>query len=163
MSETNRLKTVLTAFFSVLSSLFGILALPIILMVICNVVDYITGLLAAPKRQQDLNSYKSIRGIIKKVCMWLLIVVGVIMDELIKYTVAILGITFPFSYLIACIVAIWIICNELLSILENIHDVVGDEGMPWFLVPIIKYIRNQATERVDMGEKEESEEEHNEF
>ena len=52
--------------------------------------------------------------------MWLLVVVGVIIDELIKYSITAIGLSVPFTFLIACIVAIWLICNELISILENI-------------------------------------------
>ena len=69
------IKGIFTAVFSVLTSLFGVLAVPILLMVGANVIDYATGLIAAPKRSEDINSYKSMRGIWKKVCMWLLVAV----------------------------------------------------------------------------------------
>lgn len=69
-----KLKSLFTGFFAVLTSLFGVLAVPIILMVSCNLIDYASGLIAAKYREQDINSYKSIRGIIKKSvcgCWWL--------------------------------------------------------------------------------------------
>lgn len=47
--------------------------MPVLLMVACNVLDYATGLMASTYRSQDINSYKSIKGIMKKVCMWLLV------------------------------------------------------------------------------------------
>ena len=67
--NVNYIKGIFTALFSVLTSLFGVLAVPILLMVGTNVIDYVTGLIAAPKRSEDINSYKSMRGIWKKVCM----------------------------------------------------------------------------------------------
>ena len=50
------IKGIFTAVFSVLTSLFGVLAVPILLMVGANVIDYATGLIAAPKRAEDINS-----------------------------------------------------------------------------------------------------------
>ena len=58
--------------FALISSVLGVLAVPVFLMVACNVLDYATGLMASTYRSQDINSYKSIRGIMKKVCMWLI-------------------------------------------------------------------------------------------
>ena len=55
------LEAIFTTIFAFLSAFLGILALPMLLMVICNLVDYITGLLASPYRKEDINSYKSIR------------------------------------------------------------------------------------------------------
>ena len=37
-------------------------------------------------------------------------------------------------------VAIWIICNELISILENMVDI--GINMPAFLLPLIKNLKN---------------------
>lgn len=74
--------------------------------------------------------------------MWLLVVVGAIIDEVLAYTSVTLGIAMPFTFLVACIVAIWIICNEIISILENMLDIGVD--IPAFLLPMIKNIKRQA-------------------
>lgn len=152
----NKIKAFFTAVVSLMTSLFGILTIPILLMVAANVIDYITGLIAAPKRAEGLNSYKGMRGILKKVCMWLLVVVGAIIDQLIFYASGILGITMPFTFLVACIVAIWIVCNEILSILENLKDI--GVPMPDFLQPLVDNIKSQAEGKI----KIESEEKENE-
>lgn len=153
MQKENIIKAAWTTVFGFLSSLFGVLAIPVILMVLCNVVDYITGLMAAPKRSQDVNSYKSMKGIIKKVCMWLLVVVGAVIDQLLLYASDIIGIALPFTFLISCIVAIWIICNEIISILENMVDIGVD--MPPFLMSITKNIKSQVEDKVNIDQKEE--------
>ena len=111
---------------------------------------------ATPSRKENLSSYKSIRGITKKVAMWLLVVVGVIIDELIKYSITAIGLSVPFTFLIACIVAIWLICNELISILENIAD-IGIK-LPAFLQKIVYYIKEQAEMKVDIDDFEEKDE-----
>ena len=143
----NQMKAAAVAAGGVLSSILGTLYIPILLMVLCNVIDYATGLMAAPSRKDGISSYKGMRGICKKVSMWLLVVVGAIIDQLLKYASETFGIALPFSFLIACIVAIWIICNELISILENMVD-IGVE-IPVFLMPIVKHIRSQIDEAAE--------------
>lgn len=149
--NVNHIKIVFTAFLGFLSSLLGVLALPVFLVVACNIIDYATGLMASPYRAQDINSYKSIRGIWKKVCMWRLIVVGAIIDQTLLYASDIVGIKMPFTFLVACIVALWIICNEIISILENVKDM--GVNIPGFLEPLVKNIKSQVEEA---GEQQES-------
>ncbi len=148
--KTNYIKAFFTAVFSLLSSILGVLTVPVILMVICNVIDYITGLMASGNRSEDINSYKSIRGITKKVCMWLLVVVGAIIDQLLLYASDTIGITLPFTFLVACIVAIWIICNELISILENIQDI--GVALPGFLLPLVQHVKSQVEDKVTVSD-----------
>lgn len=152
MEKATYFKAIFVTIFSFMSSLFGTLAIPIILLVLCNLIDYVTGLIASPYRKECVNSYKSIRGIFKKVCMWLLIVVGVILDELIVYAVAVIGFKVPFTFLIACIVAIWLICNEVISILENFKDI--GVKIPGFLIPLTKNIKSQAESKIKINDKE---------
>ncbi len=157
-NDVTAVKAAVTGVFSVLSSVFGILTIPILLMVTCNVIDYTTGLFAAKYRNENVNSYKGLRGITKKVCMWLLVVVGFVIDQLLSYAAEVMGIANPFTYLVACIVALWIICNEIISILENIAD-IGVE-MPGFLMPLVKNIKSQVESAAgeDKPEDEEREE-----
>lgn len=155
MEQATAIKAVFTAIFAFLSALLGDLAVPVLLMVTCSVIDYITGLAASPYREGGISSYKSIRGIIKKVCMWLLVVVGAIIDQLLIYTTDKIGITMPFTFLVACIVAIWIICNELISILENLKDM--GVKIPAFLTPIVKNIQSQVEEKTGSVDAEKDE------
>lgn len=152
--KENVIKAFFTAAGSLLSSILGVLYIPVLLMVSCNIIDYITGLMAAPGRAEGgISSYRSMRGIIKKVTMWLLVVVGAIIDQLLQYASATLGFTLPFTFLVACIVAIWIICNELISILENMIDI--GVAVPAFLLPLVKNIKSQAENLPGYEEKED--------
>lgn len=146
------IKRFVTAVFSLLTSVLGALFIPVALLVACNVIDYITGLFATPNRGEKISSYKGIRGIIKKVSMWLLVVVGAIIDELIKYSIVTIGINFPFTFPIACVVAIWLICNELISILENLDDI--GTPLPGFLEKIIYYIKDHTEGTMNIGSGE---------
>lgn len=152
----NFLKAVITAICSALSAALGILYVPVLLMVGCNVIDYITGLMVAKHRDNGkISSYKSMRGIMKKIAMWLLVVVGVIMDCLIKYTANTLGYQLPFTFLIACVVAVWIVCNELISILENLIDI--GIAIPAFMIPLVKNIKSYTEAKVNLPENDDKE------
>lgn len=148
----DRIKIAITMITSVLSSFLGVLYIPVLLMVSCNVIDYITGLAAAKYRKDGgISSYKSIRGIVKKVTMWMLVAVGVIIDSLISYSANTIGLNIPFKFLVACVVAIWIVCNELISILENMIDI--GVNIPPFLIPIVKRIKSNTEDKVKIDEE----------
>lgn len=137
-----RVKAIIITVLSALMSWLGILAIPVFLLVGCNIIDYVTGLCAAKYRKdKKISSYKSIRGIIKKVCMWLLIVVGFFMDVLIQYAINTAGINLVIPFVVATVVACWLVVNEMISILENMIDI--GVKMPPFLMPIVKYIKTQ--------------------
>lgn len=140
----NEVKAGFTAVCAFIASLLGVLYVPVLLMVACNIIDYATGLMAVCSRKEELSSYRSIRGIMKKVSMWLLVVIGAIVDELLKYATTTVGLEIPITFFVGCVVAIWIICSELLSILENIADI--GVKLPPFLMPLIDLIQKQTEE-----------------
>ena len=150
MEQVNNAKIMIIAIGSAISSLLGVLAFPCWLMVISNLFDYATGLIASKFRNQDINSYRSIRGIFKKVAMWALVAVGAILEEIIKYSTAQIGVDVKIQFLIASIVSIWITCNEVISILENIQDI--GVPIPKFLKPLVKNIRSQVESKADILE-----------
>ena len=63
------------------------------------------------------------------------------------------GIVQPFNFLVACIVAIWLICNEIISILENINDI--GVTLPPFLRPIVKNLKTQVEKKAEINESED--------
>ena len=48
MEQATYIKAGFTAVFAFVSSLLGVLTVPVILMVACNIIDYATGLIASP-------------------------------------------------------------------------------------------------------------------
>lgn len=156
MGNINTIKTIVTWVAALLSALLGTLYIPVLLMILCNIIDYVTGLMAAKNRPDGgISSYRSIKGIKKKVSMWLLVVVGAILDQLLLYASQTIGVKIPVTFLIACVVAIWIVCNEIISILENMID-IGIQ-IPSFLLPLVKNIKSQ-TEHIASTEQTEREE-----
>ncbi len=158
----DKIKTVLIVAVSIVMDFLGILAIPVFLMVGCNIIDYITGLMASKYREEQISSYKGIRGITKKVCMWLLVVVGSFIDVIINYAAQYMGIGFKIPFIVATFVAVWIVANEIISILENIID-IDEKIIPPFLMPIVRRIKKEI-ETVTVTEnnnKNETEEIHN--
>lgn len=154
--NVNTIKGIITSILGLLSAILGVLYIPVLLLVSCNIIDYVTGLMAAKYREGGyISSYKSIKGIQKKVSMWILVVVGAIIDQLIIYTTDIFGFQFPLRFLVACIVAIWLVCNELISIIENLKDI--GVNIPKFLMPLIKNIKSNAENAATIEDNEEIE------
>lgn len=148
MNKIDIIKGIISSFMGMLTSIFGILAVPMVLLVFCNLVDYATGILASKYRKQKIESYKGMKGIAKKIGMWLLVIVGAIMDALLGYSIVQFGIVVPFTFMIAAVVAIWIICNELISILENLKDM--EVPLPDFLMKLTENIKSQMELKVDV-------------
>ena len=139
-----KFKAAFVAVTGALASWLGILYIPVMMLIASNIVDYVTGLLAAKYRRAEIKSYKSVRGIIKKVCMWLLVAVGAMTDWLLKFAAENAGITIKLHFVAASVVAVWLIANEIISILENISDI--GVAMPPFLLKLAKSVKNQTEE-----------------
>ena len=149
----NKIKVTVITVISALMSWLGILAVPVFLLLGCNLIDYGTGLTAAAKRREQISSYRSIWGIAKKVCQWLLIIVGAMVDMLIKYAVDNAGINVTLPFIVATVVAVWLVVNEMISILENMIDI--GVAMPPFLLPLVRYIREQTESKATILDQDE--------
>ena len=154
-----KLKIAIISFFAVITSWLGTLAIPVYILVACNVIDYLTGITAACVRKEQVSSYKGIIGIAKKVFMYLLILVGVFVDFMLQYMFNNLNIPVKLPFIVGCIVACWLVLNEIISILENLNDI--GVPMPPFLMPLVERIKGSVEKKGDdikdnIGKKEES-------
>lgn len=141
MDFLKTIKAIFVAAFGLLSSWLGVLTIPVYVLVACNIMDYVTGLAAAHRRNQKVSSYVGVLGIAKKVCMWLLIAVGAVVDWLLLYCGAQLGFEIQLPMLVASLVAVWLIINEIISILENIGDI--GVPLPGFLTKIVQGLKSK--------------------
>ena len=104
------------------------LLIPVAVLVLVMISDYITGLMAA-WITDTLSSRVGIIGILKKVAYLFVVMVGAVID----YMVSLVGesldleISVRFAALLICC---WLITNELISILENIKR-MGGPVPPW--------------------------------
>ncbi len=137
--EIGAYRNLLVGAFTMTTAWLGNLAIPVYVLVGLNIVDYITGLVAAPYRGQERQSSRGFSGILKKICMWLLVGIGSAMDWLLGYACQNLGLQIPLSNIVAIAVSVWLLCNEMISILENIDDIGVD--LPPFLKPLVVWLR----------------------
>lgn len=142
-----RVKEISVTVGALLASWLGILYVPMLILIACNIIDYITGLCAAKYRSEAISSYKSFRGIAKKICMWLLVAIGAMLDWLLSYAVGTAGISIGLNFVVASVAAVWLIANEIISILENIRDI--GTPLPPFLMKIAENAKKSAENKGD--------------
>lgn len=116
------------------------LTVPIMVLVFFMAVDYITGITSA-WISGNLSSRTGIIGIIKKVCYLVTICVAMGADYLICTALCEIGIEYNLSYLIGMTVTIWLILNELISILENTAKITG-KNAPDILLKLLDKLKN---------------------
>lgn len=78
-----------------------------------------------------------------------------VIDEMLLYASTSIGWKSPVTFLVACVVAMWLICNEIISILENIQDM--GVNIPAFMQPLVKHIRSQVEDQVKVDNDSEGE------
>lgn len=140
------ISSVVGAFFS----FFGILAIPLALLVPCNLIDYFTGIAASKVVGIKITSDISFKGIVKKVTMYVLIFVGFGIDCMISYVTSTLHIDMVLPLLFSAIIASWLVINELISITENCEK-IGVE-IP-LLAPVLRFIKKKIESTVEVEEE----------
>lgn len=124
----------------------GIVAVPIIILVIAMIIDYITGMLSA-WLNAELSSKKGIKGIVKKVSYLALVAVAMIVDWLICCGLQQINVDIQYSVFFAVLVAVWLIINELISVLENLSRM--GVPIPNFLKKMVNRLKNTVDDRGD--------------
>ena len=126
------------------------LAVPVVILVLVLVGDYITGLIKA-WITKSINSRTGIIGIVKKICYLLVVCCAMCADWIIINALDYAGVDYKLPFAFGFVVIIWLIINELISMLENL-SVIG-VPMPSFLCKIVKKLRT-TVENAVANEKE---------
>lgn len=79
------------------------------------------------------------------------------MDWVIAYAASNAGVPLATTYIIAIIVSVWLMCNEIISILENISDI--GVKLPPFLLPLIRRIKGEVEKHSEEPLQDNSKEE----
>lgn len=146
--KENIIKTGIAAVGAALASYFGTLAAPLLVLFGAMLVDYVTGLVKAYMTSQ-LSSRIGLFGILKKLCYMAMVAVGAALDYLLTGALAQAGVDLNVEMFCGMLVAVWLIVNELISILENLA-VIGVPGMP-ALTKLVDRLKNT----LDGNDKEE--------
>src|SRR5574344_1733960 len=115
-----KFKVIMIALCSLAVSFWNKLSLPLILLIISNVIDIVTGLWKAVYIKERITFRRIIWGTLKKLSMYFLILSGYIIDVLINYTVENFEVNIGLSGIVGNLVAVWLVLNEQLSIIKNL-------------------------------------------
>lgn len=147
MKETlNPLYAVVAAALGVLSSYMVDLVIPLVVLVVAMLVDYGTGM-AKAWNAGELCSRIGILGILKKLGYLVIVLAAMGMDYLLRYGMAQVGVHIQVDFMLATIAAVWLIINELISILENVAAL--GVPVPGFLLALIKKLKSVTEKRGD--------------
>ena len=146
------LQGTLSLFFATIINYLGVIIIPIIVLCAVMILDYITGMIAA-WHTKKLSSQKGIFGIVKKLCYLVAVCVGIGADWLIYNGLQSMGVSLGITVFFGVLVAIWLIINELLSILENLRRI--GVPLPAFLEKIVKRLKNTTEEVVTKEDKKD--------
>ena len=129
-----------------LAAYFNVLLIPLCVLVAVMLVDYVTGMASAAYTKK-LNSRVGVLGIVKKAGYLALVAVGMTVDYLIVSALVHIGIRLQINYCFGMIITIWLIINELLSILENLGEL--NIPLPRFLVDVVKSMKDKVESKAD--------------
>ena len=146
MNKENIFHSVLTLIVAGVSAYFQIIAVPLIVLTVVMLIDYITGMMSA-YIHAELSSRKGIVGILKKVSYFSLVCVGIAIDYILYSALAQIGIQFDITMFFGLTVTVWLIINELISILENLSKM--DVPIPKFLTSVIQKLKTTVEDKTE--------------
>lgn len=121
-----------------LSAYMRMMFVPLVILFAVIIIDYMSGMLKA-WGNDELSSKVGLKGIIKKLCYLMLVCVAGVVDWLLWSGLRQVGITLDFGFCFGLIVVIWLIINELISILENLEAL--KVPMPSFLRSLVGHLK----------------------
>ena len=134
-----------------LSAYMRVMFVPLVVLIGVMIVDYMSGMLKA-WGNDELSSRVGLRGIVKKLSYLMLVCVAGVVDWLIYSGLRQVGISLDFGFCFGLIVTIWLIINELISILENLEAL--KVPMPAILKSIIKHLKSAVEVKGDNAAEE---------
>lgn len=137
-----------------LSAYMRLMFVPLVILIVVIIIDYMSGMLKA-WGNDELSSKAGLKGIIKKLCYLMLVCVAGVVDWLLWSGLRQVGVTLDFGFCFGLIVTIWLIINELISILENLEAL--HVPMPRFLKNIVKHLKSAVETKGDSAEDKKEE------
>lgn len=134
----NYMKAFLAALSAFIIARLGALAPWAGVMIIAMLLDYATGMCAGWVTD-TLSSKTGIIGIIKKLCYIVIVAVAVMADWIIMQAGTYVGFQLNLQGFIALMVIVWLLINEMISVLENIGR-IGVKYPEW-LMTLLKHLK----------------------
>ena len=144
MKNDKSLQAIMSAALAAFAVYMGALAVPIIVLMVMMIIDYLSGMSVAWS-EGTLSSRVGAKGIVKKVGYMALIVVAMGVDYLIYSGITAANIEVGYNMWFGLLVAVWLIINEMISILENLSKL--GVPIPEFLTRIIKRLKDVSSKQ----------------
>lgn len=150
--KDNIIQATVSVALGALAAYFNVLLVPLTILIVVMIIDYATGMTSAWKNG-ELESKTGLIGILKKVSYLVLVAVGGVVDYLISAGLAAANVEISITYCCGLIVCVWLIINELISILENLSEL--GTPIPKFLVNVVHRLKNTVENKTDTDTKEQ--------
>lgn len=106
---------------AVLAAIFGDMWFLFAALAVLNIIDWLTGWYKAYRNHEE-SSYKGLKGIIKKLGYWAIILVAWIISNCFTYIGDVLSVNLDFMTIIGWLTLAMLLVNEVRSILENLVE-----------------------------------------
>jgi toxin secretion/phage lysis holin len=140
-------KLTLAVIGAVVCAKFQFYAPALLLLAICLIGDYGTGVIKAWKNGA-LSSKIGMKGIVVKLCYLIGVAVGFAVDLLIRIAVYTAGFAIEPPFIFGLAVTVLFICNELVSICENLVEI--GVPMPKFLIGSLQIYKKIFESKADI-------------
>lgn len=137
---------IVSAIITGMTNLFGIHWILFCGYLLFNIIDFITGCIKARINKTESSSI-GLKGIVKKVCYWLLILVSFLTAYMISIIGELLGINISYVLLFGWFTLTCLLINEVRSILENLTE-IGIE-VPDFFTKGLSVVNSTINGKID--------------
>lgn len=144
MEHEKTIKALISAVIAGLAAYAKVILVPLALLLIMMIVDYISGMSKA-YINGEWSSKVGFKGIVKKVGYIGVVIVAAVMDWVIYSGLKGVGVDIKMSYYLGLIVVIWLLINECISVLENLGDI--GVPLPTFLIKGIKKLQKNIEDK----------------
>lgn len=147
-------KGFLALFSIVMGFIANSITIPMIVLLILIIMDYILGIGAAIKKEKKFDPFKAIWGAVKKVGYAVVILFGILVDLLLAQGLDAIGLTLPVKAVFSAAATIYLCGVELFSGCK--HLITLGVPVPKFLVKYSKFLKEKTEEIMDQGDSNES-------
>ena len=136
--KENGIKILVSGAIAAAAAYLNVLLIPIVMLCAVMAFDYITGVISAWHRG-ELSSRVGWYGIVKKVCYLFAVAIGMVVDYVCISALSQIHVDVGAVHIFGMLVVVWLILNELLSILENL-DKIGVPLPKWLKIVVDRLV-----------------------
>lgn len=129
----------------VTSFIVGSISIPMIVLLILVILDYILGILAAVKEEKKFDASKAIWGAVKKVGYAIVILFGILVDILLLQGISEIGLNIPWPAVFSIAATVYLCGIEFFSGCR--HLITLGVPVPKFLIKFSQFL-TEKTEKV---------------